>query len=263
MPRFLLNFRTTALLLTLALVCAGAHAAGPGEGSAAGSAAGRVVEHVTLKNGFDLICDHRAQDGAKVRLYLDAAGRNFLEVDASDIASAEPVVLPVAAQASDSPAAAVRDSVAAEKLTDAELHPMLAQAGATYDIDADLLASVVRQESDGHPHAVSRAGAQGLMQLMPQTASGLGVANSFAPRQNIQGGTAYLNALLTRYHDSLPLALAAYNAGPAAVDRWHGIPPYRETRLYVARVIHEYNRRYALRRRAEARSGEQMAALTH
>jgi len=257
MPLFLLNFRTTAALLAVGLGCLGAHAAEPAAGSTAGT--GRVVEHIVLKNGFDLICDHRAEDGAKVRLYLDAAGTNFMEVDASDIAAEEPVTLPPAApaaRASDAPAAALP-----EKLSDAELRPMLTEAGTTYDIDADLLASVVRQESDGHPHAVSRAGAQGLMQLMPGTASGLGVANSFAPSENIAGGTAYLNALLTRYHDSLPLALAAYNAGPAAVDRWHGIPPYRETRVYVARVIHEYNRRYALRRAAEGRSGAQIAAL--
>jgi soluble lytic murein transglycosylase-like protein len=86
------------------------------------------------------------------------------------------------------------------------------------------------------------------MQLMPGTAAGLGVSDSFAPDQNVNGGTAYLDGLLKRYHDNLALALAAYNAGPAAVDRWHGIPPYRETQLYVARVIHEFNRRIAARR---------------
>jgi soluble lytic murein transglycosylase-like protein len=141
-----------------------------------------------------------------------------------------------------------------EKLTEADLQPMLTKAGTAYNLDTDLLASVVRQESGGHSRAVSRAGAQGLMQLMPGTASELGVTNSFAPGDNIQGGTAYLDTLLKRYKDNLALALAAYNAGPAAVDRWHGIPPYRETQAYVARVIREYNRRYALRHRAELRS---------
>jgi soluble lytic murein transglycosylase-like protein len=80
---------------------------------------------------------------------------------------------------------------------------------------------------------------------MPGTASQLGVADTFRADQNINGGTTYLNSLLERYHDNLALALAAYNAGPAAVDKYHGIPPYRETRLYVARIIHDFNRRKA------------------
>lgn len=213
--------------------------------------AAHAAEHVTLKNGFDLICDHRVADGAKARLYMDAAEASYLEVNASDIVADEHVDLPqpVATSANPAPAPAVP-----EKLTDADLQPMLAKAGGTYNLDADLLASVVRAESAGHARAVSRAGAQGLMQLMPGTASDLGVADTFAPKENIQGGTAYLDSLLKRYHDNLQLALAAYNAGPAAVDRWHGIPPYRETRLYVARVIREYNRRYLLRHPAQLRA---------
>jgi soluble lytic murein transglycosylase-like protein len=120
---------------------------------------------------------------------------------------------------------------------------LLARAGARHNIDADLLASVVEAESNGNARAVSRAGAEGLMQLMPGTALELGVRNAFAPEENIGGGTAYLDALLTRYHDDIALAVAAYNAGPAAVDRYRGIPPYAETRAYVARVIREFNRR--------------------
>jgi soluble lytic murein transglycosylase-like protein len=89
------------------------------------------------------------------------------------------------------------------------------------------------------------------MQLMPATAAGLGVKDSFKPEENVRGGSTYLDALLTRYHENLALALAAYNAGPAAVDKYRGIPPYRETAAYVARVIHEFNRR-VLAREAEA-----------
>jgi soluble lytic murein transglycosylase-like protein len=87
---------------------------------------------------------------------------------------------------------------------------------------------------------------------MPATAKDLGVADSFKPEENLRGGATYLDQLLTRYQDNLALALAAYNAGPEAVDKYHGIPPYRETRAYVARVIHEFNRR-VLAREAEAK----------
>jgi soluble lytic murein transglycosylase-like protein len=223
----------------------------------------RMAEHITLRNGFDLICDHRGSAGTKIRLYLDAAGSNFLEVDAADIAATETVALPAAVSPPD-PAIPIRTaSPSPSHLSDEDLRPMLSRAGAAYDIDPDLLASVVRQESGGHPRAVSRAGAQGLMQLMPGTAADLGVADRFAPGENIRGGTDYLNRLLDRYHNNLALALAAYNAGPAAVDRWHGIPPYSETRAYVARVIHEYNRRYVLRHSQGSAAPAQVAALAH
>jgi soluble lytic murein transglycosylase-like protein len=134
------------------------------------------------------------------------------------------------------------------------MHTMLTSAGGQHNIDSDLLASVVKAESGGRVRAVSRVGAQGLMQLMPATAHQLGVENAFAPKDNIDGGTAYLDMLLTRYHNNVALALAAYNAGPAAVDRYHGIPPYAETRAYVARVIREFNRR-----KRNAGSNEQVA----
>ena len=124
---------------------------------------------------------------------------------------------------------------------------MLTNAGHQHNLDADLLASVVKAESNGNTRAVSRTGARGLMQLMPKTAADLGVDDSFRPDENVRGGSAYLNDLLVRYHDNIALALAAYNAGPAAVDKYHGIPPYHETRAYVARVIHEFNRRVRAR----------------
>jgi len=209
-----------------------------------------AAERVTLRNGYDLVCDHRAPAGvpvgSRVRLYMDAGGKNFIEVAPEQIASSEFVKLPKVAP--EKPAAPETNDKADETLTPTELHQMLASAGEQHDLNADLLASVVRAESAGDPHAVSRAGAEGLMQLMPGTAARLGVDNAFAPGQNIRGGTAYLDNLLKRYHENLALALAAYNAGPAAVDHWHGIPPYRETRQYVARVIHEFNRRVAARR---------------
>jgi hypothetical protein len=208
-------------------------------------ASARAAEHITLRNGFELICDHRQADGDRMRLYLDADGTNFVDVGASEIVGVEHVDLP---RAADTPAPSPAQPAEEAKLTPEAMLELLAHAGEAHDLDVDLLASMVRAESGGNPHAVSRAGAQGLMQLMPKTAADLGVGNSFAPDANISGGTAYLDALLKKYHDNLALALAAYNAGPAAVDRWHGIPPYRETRAYVARVIHEFNRRYAARK---------------
>lgn len=221
--------------------------------------AAHAAEHITLANGFDLTCDHRADIGDRVRLYLDAGNANFVEVKAAEIAAAEHVDLP---RTQTLPVQTAKDQAPAAidgRLTAAELRELLAKAGNAHDLDVDLLASVVRQESGGNVRAVSRAGAQGLMQLMPGTAAGLGVNDAFAPGENISGGTAYLDGLLKRYHDNLALALAAYNAGPAAVDRWHGIPPYRETRAYVARVIHEFNRRVAAR--GNMRSGQAITAL--
>jgi soluble lytic murein transglycosylase-like protein len=210
----------------------------------------RAAEHIVLRNGFDLICDHRQADGSRVRLYLDAGSSNFIEVEANEIASAEPVpasLLAPAPEHASAQAAAHAPAASAPQ----DWRQALTQAGKAHDLDVDLLASVIQEESDGNTHAVSRTGAQGLMQLMPTTAARLGVANSFAPDQNVRGGTAYLDSLLQRYHNNLPLALAAYNAGPGAVDKWHGIPPYRETRIYVARVIHDYNQRFVARQRAQ------------
>jgi soluble lytic murein transglycosylase-like protein len=193
----------------------------------------QAAEQVTLRNGFNLRCDHREETAGRVRLYTQPGSENFVEVDAAEIASVD--LLP------DPPAEPVAKTE--PRLTEADVHELIAKAGASHNLDVDLLASVVRAESGGNIYAVSRTGAQGLMQLMPGTAAELGVTDSFRADQNINGGTAYLDALLVKYHDHLALALAAYNAGPAAVDKYHGIPPYRETRAYVARVIREFNRR--------------------
>lgn len=194
-----------------------------------------AVEHVTLRNGSEFECVREEPVDGRLRLYLvpskGQSGSGYLEVPTDSVARVE--IVP------DPPEPAAQG----EEFTPAEMNQILVRAGAIHHIDADLLASVIKAESNGNAHAVSRAGAQGLMQLMPATASELGVSDSFAPEQNIGGGTAYLDQLLTRYHDNAVLAVAAYNAGPAAVDHYHGVPPYRETRAYVARVIREFNRR--------------------
>ena len=219
----------------------------------------RGAEQITLTNGFEISCHHHASVHRRVRLYTGPGNDSYIEVAPGDIASvekvpdppADPVETAASTQAVNLPHDAHSGNVA---LTPADLREMLAKAGHEHNVDVDLLASVVKAESGGNAHAVSRAGAQGLMQLMPDTAADLGVTDTFHPEQNVRGGSTYLDELLTRYHDNLSLALAAYNAGPAAVDKYHGIPPYRETRLYVARVIHEFNRRVKARAAQEKRA---------
>lgn len=208
---------------------------------ALGIAPARAAEVATLTTGYDLRCDHHVTDGAKTRLYTDAD--SYIEIATASIASFQllpdlPVQQPVAA------------APPSEVLAPAELHEVLGGAGKAHDLDVDLLAAVVHAESAGRIHARSRAGALGLMQLMPATAASLGVHDAFAPGENIGGGAAYLDALLNRYGNNIAWALAAYNAGPGAVDRYRGIPPYPETRRYVARIIHEFNRRCAARQAA-------------
>jgi soluble lytic murein transglycosylase len=108
-----------------------------------------------------------------------------------------------------------------------------------HQVPPALVKAVIAAESDFDPSAVSRKGAQGLMQLMPTTAASLGVSDPLKPDENVDGGVRYLRDMMDRFGD-LPLALAAYNAGPAAVNRYGGVPPYRETRDYVARVMNYY-----------------------
>jgi Transglycosylase SLT domain/Domain of unknown function (DUF4124) len=114
-------------------------------------------------------------------------------------------------------------------------------ASERYSVPERLVHAVIRVESAFNPRAVSVKGAQGLMQLMPETASMLGVRNSFDPQQNIDGGVRHLRGLIDRFGNDLPLALAAYNAGEKAVVNYRGIPPFPETRDYVTRVLHFYD----------------------
>lgn len=222
-----------------------------------------AAERVQLANGFTMRCDHHALVNGQLRLYSDPAGSNFLDLSPASVVRFEAlppqVRTPQPTQSSGGTAMPQRASTNATvvrqrailpsaPLDRCILQPILRSAGQQHDLDVDLLASIVQAESAAHPRAVSRAGAQGLMQLMPVTAQTMGVRDAFAPDQNVHGGAAYLDWLLHRYHENLALALAAYNAGPGAVDRYHGMPPYPETRRYVARVIHLFNQRVRQRR---------------
>jgi soluble lytic murein transglycosylase-like protein len=130
---------------------------------------------------------------------------------------------------------------------------LILRSARDHRVEPALVKAVIAAESNFEPRAVSRVGAQGLMQLMPRTAEALGVENPFHPGQNVDGGTRYLREMLDRYGD-LRRALAAYNAGPKAVDRYHGIPPYPETVDYVSRVLNYYRGYHAEFRRRAPRS---------
>jgi soluble lytic murein transglycosylase-like protein len=127
--------------------------------------------------------------------------------------------------------------LAAPQLARGGHRELVREVAQRHGVGADLVEAVIRVESGGNPGAISPKGAQGLMQLMPATASAHGVRNAFDPRQNVEGGVRHLRYLMERYPDNLPVVLAAYNAGEGAVSQHKGIPPYPETQQYVRKVL--------------------------
>ncbi len=194
-------------------------------------------ELAILSNGFSIRHEHRLVIGSITRLYFSADDSSFTDVPTEEITGYEKDLLlpaPEEPQASDfSPAQPGKSAPSLDQVVDT--------ASAAFHLDPDLVNSVIHAESGFNVRAVSPKGALGLMQLMPATANQLGVGNAFDPEANVAGGSRYLRELLERYNFDLVKALAAYNAGPKRVERYRGVPPFRETRAYVARVVHEYN----------------------
>ena len=117
---------------------------------------------------------------------------------------------------------------------------MIDKVSKKHGVDEKLVRALVRQESGFNPNATSHCGAMGLMQLMPATAKGLGVTDAYNPVQNVEGGVKYLKSMLNKYNGNVILALAAYNAGPGAVDKYGTVPPYAETQNYVKSILANY-----------------------
>ncbi len=208
---------------------------------AGGALCAKAADLAVLQNGYEIRHEAREVIGETTRLYLraDRTG-GYVDVKSDQIVSFErdESVRPTAAAL---PSAVETSPQVARKAVDVQA--AVASASKTHFIDPDLISSVIGAESSFNPKAVSPKGAQGLMQLMPSTASQLGVKDSFDADANVDGGTRYLRELLIRYNDDLAKALAAYNAGPHRVDQYKGVPPYRETRRYVSRIIRDFNRK--------------------
>jgi len=205
------------------------------------------AEVAVLRNGFSLSFERKEQIGNVTRLYTKTG---FVEVATSEIASFEQDDTPPAAAApapsqqtpqADQALATNRASSPASVPNRVDLDQVVRDASSRNRLDPDFVNSVIKAESNFQARAVSRKGAQGLMQLMPGTAAQLGVKDPFDPKANVEAGTAHLGALLDQYNNDAVKALAAYNAGAHRVDQYHGVPPYRETRAYVASIVRDFN----------------------
>ena len=223
-------------------------------------------EVAVLKNGFSIRHERHEVVGDMTRLYVNADGSSFVDVPTAEIEHFEAApdlpasgVRPLPTQ-SRNPRPSTSSGQAFSQSTREMGHPghrrpwhvssvdldeVVNSASGRYRLDPDLVTSVIKAESGFNVRAVSPKGAQGLMQLMPGTASKLGVPDVFDPQANVEGGTKYLRELLERYNFDLVKALAAYNAGPQRVEQFGGVPPYYETRAYVARVVRDFNKKKA------------------
>jgi hypothetical protein len=227
-------------LATLALLAGFAHAA----------------DLAVLRNGFTIRHATREVIGDNTRLHIDSGG--YLDIPTAQIEHFEHDDTPAPQPASQAVAMPQvhTQAVSATKPQPQpfDLSRAVADASGKHLIDADLIESIIRQESGGKVHARSNKGAQGLMQLMPGTAAKLGVADAYDGNANVEAGTRYFRELLHRYNGDMIKALAAYNAGPQRVDQYKGVPPYTETRRYVAAIVRDFNRKKLAQMAAEKRA---------
>jgi soluble lytic murein transglycosylase-like protein len=203
-----------------------------------------AAESAVLRNGFEIRHVRRQIIGDVTRLYVSTDGSSFVDVPTLEIDHFEDAAIEAASTRLQAPSNNIKQP--------ADLNELVTAASGMYKLDPDLVNSVIRAESGFNVHAVSPKGAQGLMQLMPQTASQLGVQNAFDPQANVEAGSRYLRELLERYDFDLIKALAAYNAGPQRVEQYGGVPPYYETKAYVARIVRDFNRKKLAQKSAPA-----------
>jgi soluble lytic murein transglycosylase-like protein len=208
------------------------------------AACAHAADVAVLRNGFEIPHARHEQSGDSTRLYFSAgADSGYVDVPTGDIAEfrhEESAPTPPATTANNNAPGSANPDIKA----------LVSAASNRHLVDPDLITSVIRAESNFNPKARSPKGAQGLMQLMPGTASRLGVDDAYAAEANVDAGTRYLRELLQLYDGDLIKALAAYNAGPHRVDQYGGVPPYQETHAYVARIVREFNRKKLEQQRA-------------
>ena len=242
--RLLLSFRNACTITVLAIVAVPCFAA----------------EVAVLKNGFTIQHERREIIGDATRLCVSADCANYVDVPTVNIDHYEAVADPPAIANKNSMTPILPSALSARPQTN--LTDVVNQASGHYRLDPDLVNSVIKAESGFNIRAVSPKGAQGLMQLMPGTASELGVPNALDPQANVEGGTKYLRELLERYNFDLVKALAAYNAGPQRVEQFGGVPPYYETRAYVARVVKDFNKKKLAQQKATQKTSTRASTST-
>ncbi len=206
----------------------------------AGQLSALAGEVAMLRNGFSIRHDRREVIGALTRLHTSDG---YVDVPTDQIVSIEKEELP--APEPETPAAVATAPAAATPLPEVkvDIDQLVREAAAKRHIDPDFVNSLIKYESNFQPRALSNKGAQGLMQLMPGTAAQLGVSNAFDPKANVEAGTEYLSQLLDLYNNDPVKALAAYNAGAHRVEQYHGVPPFRETRLYINHIVRDFSQK--------------------